>query len=801
MAEPTLIDQRDIGNVSVPVGDAFATEDIDIETDATLLEGEELDFLADDMGEEEVEMDFDGNLAEMLTDEVLEEIASQEFDGYENDLSSREEWDEIIKDGVDLLGFKVRNESEEIFDGSATASHPLLAEAVVKFQAKAYRELFPSGGPIKTQVIGTPTREMEDQATRVRNYMNYQTLHIITEYADELDRLLFYVGLYGSGFKKMYYDSFLGRPVTQFVKANDFVTNYDTVSMDTAVRYTHRMHVSAMEMQRRVVSGLYMAVDLDEPEQIENDGIKEKESELHGIGPSFSSEYYEVLEIYDYLSIEDDPYGAEFDVPYIITIEKESQKVLSIRRNWDAEDQKFQREPYFVHYKLIPGLNFYGYGYIHLIGGLSKTSTGVMRQLLDAGTFASLPAGFKAHGLRVLSPDEPLSPGEWRDVNAPAADISKALLPLPYKEPSRTLLELLGVVKGMATEFADATDQVVADSSNYGPVGTTLALMEQSAKMYSAIHKRLHSAQTKELKMLARINSNYLTEAQSFAFGGESVTLMPGDFDLDSIDVIPVSDPNIPTEAHRISKLNTILQTAQTNPAAYNMTLIATDLFAAMGIEKPERYLSQQQQPFSGDPITENAKAMVGTPLASKFEEAHDAHLAVHAAALNNPIYAENTGMRTLLVAHINDTLAKKFTIEMLQLIGDPELAQMVMSGEEVPPELQNQIAMAAAEASDMLLKIDEAKANALKGESGEDGAEAILNRELDIREAKLSLDHQNAQEKLALDERKIGIENENRDLDRDMRRYATDVQDANRDLDRAQREKQMQLKDKQGTN
>jgi hypothetical protein len=798
MAEPNLIDQRDVLNPSSEVGDLPLGDDleIEIETEEDLLNEEDLQFLATPPGEEDnAARDFDENLAEYLDDEALEKIASIELDGYENDLSSREEWDEIIKDAVNLLGFKVRNHEDELFDGSATVSHPLLAEAVVKFQAKAFKELFPSGGPCKTQVIGSSSQEIEQQAARVRNYMNYQTLHQIQEYGDELDRLLFHAGLYGSAFKKLYYDGFLDRPVTEFVKANDLITNYDTISLERAVRFTHRMDVSAIDMQRRMASGLYRTVEIEEPSTADDtNNVKETEQDVFGLSPSFESEYYEVLEIYDYLSIEDDPYGTEFDIPYIITIEKESQKVLSLRRNWRAEDERFEREQYFVHYKLIPGLNFYGYGYLHLIGGLAKASTGVLRQLLDAGTFASLPAGFKAHGLRVLSPDEPLSPGEWRDVNAPAADISKALLPLPYKEPSRTLLELLGAMGGLSKEFADASDVVAKDSANYGPVGTTLMLMEQSAKMYSAIHKRMHSSLTKELKLLARINADTLPEQVEFAFAGEQITVKPEDFDLTTVDVIPVSDPNIPTEGQRISKLNTILSMSEQTPQAFNGQAIKLELLSAMGFEKPERFLAQQQKPLSADPITENAAAMVGKPLMSTYTEAHDAHLAVHAAALNNPVYAENSGMRTILVAHINDTLAKKFTVEMLQLIGDPQLQQAVMSGEELPPELQNQIAIAAADAADTLHKIDEAKADVLNNERGGDEASEILNRELDIKEASTELQHFQAMERIKEQQHKRKLDDENRDLDRQFRERQLQVTDENKDLDRAQRERQMAL-------
>jgi hypothetical protein len=432
---------------------------------------------------------------------------------------------------------------------------------------------------------------------------------------------------------------------------------------------------------------------------------------------------------------------------------------------------------------MIPGLGFYGYGYIHLIGGLTKTATSSMRQLIDAGTFANLPGGFKAHGLRVLAPDEPIAPGEWREVNSPAGDLGKSLQPLPFKEPSGTLYNLMQYVVNAAKEFADSSDNIVENASNYGPVGTTMALLEQSSKLFSAVHKRLHNAQSKDLRILARLDHEYLPDMYPYEVAGGAQQVFREDFNLKSIDVIPVSDPNMPTEAHRIAKVNAVMQIAQQNPAAYNMEAIGMELFTAMGIEEPQRYLKQKQQPVSADPVSENMAAMKGAPLQPRPDQNHDAHIVAHASLMNNPAYKENAPMTQTLASHIQDHLAMKYRNSVIQMVQDPQLQQAIMAGQPLPPEMENQIALITANASDSIMKLDEEKAKILAGEkkSVAEQQVEIQQADLELRKAKLALDAKIHSDEMGLEEAKVMINDENTDLER-QRKEAKDAMDLAKD-------------------
>jgi hypothetical protein len=712
---------------------------------------------------------FDSNLADYMDDEELRELGSDLIEQYEEDLESRSDWEDIVRDGIDLLGFKIES-LDEPFPGACGVSHPLLAQSVVKFQAKAFKELFPAGGPAKAKLMGTPSPEKEAQAKRVTDYLNYQTTIDMPEYGPETDRMLFYVGMFGSGFKKSWYDGTLGRITNEFVKGEDFVIDYYATSLESAERYTHRMLVSGNKILQRQLNGQYIHEDLDSG-GVSEDSIKELEDELSGQSePGINrDDIYTLLEMHVNLDLTGYEHEEGLMLPYIVTVVLETGQVLAIRRNWDEGDENYRKKVWFVHYSMIPGLGLYGYGYIHLIGGLSKTATSTLRQLIDAGTFATLPAGFKAHGLRVLAPDEPLQPGEWREVNAPAGDLNKSLIPLPYREPSSTLMSLMTFVVDAGREFADASDKIVSEASNYGPVGTTMALLENSTKLYSAIHKRLHAAQAQELKLLARLNSEYLPDQYPYNTTAGENQIFKADFDLTTIDVIPVSDPNMPTEVHRIARINAIMGIAQQDPSAHNMNAIRQDLYAAMGVENPERYLAQSQQPFTGDPVSENAMAMRSAPLAAKDTQNHDAHIKVHSSILENPAYANAPGMRSVMIAHVQEHLAMKYRMEMIQMIGDPNLIQAVMSGQPLPPEMEQQIAVAAANVSDSLLNLDIAKEQALAGQST-DPLIAMQERQMALDEAKQTQKSMVDSEKLRLQEMEILIDDENTDLDRAAR-------------------------------
>jgi chaperonin GroES len=739
----------------------------------TLTDQKEIDE-ADAMGllDEEPMMDteHDANLADVMEDGEVQAVAQELLEGFDRDKQSREEYDEIAEDGINLLGLQY-DDSAGSFPGSSGVTHPVLAQAVVKFQAKAYKELFPTEGPVRTRIMGTQTQEKLDQANRVRQFLNWQTQTQMPEYGPELDKMLFHVALYGTSFKKTYFNPALQRPITEFIKAQDFYVDYYASDLETAERYTHKYLISKNEIKKMQLAGVFRDVDVDIDYTIDQTSADELSDETVGSSkPGENDDYASILEMHVNIDLPgfEDPDGIK--LPYIVHMTEDGE-VLAIRRNYDADDMMRKKKMYFTHYTMIPGLGFYGYGYIHLIGGLTKTATSSMRQLIDAGTFANLPGGFKAHGLRVLAPDEPIAPGEFREVNAPAGDLGKSLQILPFKEPSSTLFNLMDYASKLASQFADSTDNVVENATNYGPVGTTMALLEQSSKLFSAVHKRLHAAQTKDLRILTRLDYEYLPDLYPYEVAGGAQQVFKKDFNLKSIDVIPVSDPNMPTEAHRIAKINAIMSIAQQNPAAYNMEQIGMELFSAMGVDEPQRYLKQQQQPFSADPISENMAALKGAPLQARPEQNHDAHIITHGTFMQNPSF-ESPAVQQLLVSHMQDHLAMKYQQQMAQMIQDPQAQQMIMAGQQLPPEMENQIALMAADASDKVLQFDEEKTKIMNGEKKDSSQEQleIQRQDLALRAKKLMDDMKMHQDKMDLQESKIMIDDENKDEDRKLK-------------------------------
>jgi len=739
----------------------------------TLTDQKEIDE-ADAMGllDEEPMMDteHDANLADVMEDGEVQAVAQELLEGFDRDKQSREEYDEIAEDGINLLGLQY-DDSAGSFPGSSGVTHPVLAQAVVKFQAKAYKELFPTEGPVRTRIMGTQTQEKLDQANRVRQFLNWQTQTQMPEYGPELDKMLFHVALYGTSFKKTYFNPALQRPITEFIKAQDFYVDYYASDLETAERYTHKYLISKNEIKKMQLAGVFRDVDVDIDYTIDQTSADELSDETVGSSkPGENDDYASILEMHVNIDLPgfEDPDGIK--LPYIVHMTEDGE-VLAIRRNYDADDMMRKKKMYFTHYTMIPGLGFYGYGYIHLIGGLTKTATSSMRQLIDAGTFANLPGGFKAHGLRVLAPDEPIAPGEFREVNAPAGDLGKSLQILPFKEPSSTLFNLMDYASKLASQFADSTDNVVENATNYGPVGTTMALLEQSSKLFSAVHKRLHAAQTKDLRILTRLDYEYLPDLYPYEVAGGAQQVFKKDFNLKSIDVIPVSDPNMPTEAHRIAKINAIMSIAQQNPAAYNMEQIGMELFSAMGVDEPQRYLKQQQQPISADPISENMAALKGAPLQAKPEQNHDAHIITHGTFMQNPSF-ESPAVQQLLVSHMQDHLAMKYQQQMAQMIQDPQAQQMIMAGQQLPPEMENQIALMAADASDKVLQFDEEKTKIMNGEKKDSSQEQleIQRQDLALRAKKLMDDMKMHQDKMDLQESKIMIDDENKDEDRKLK-------------------------------
>ena len=765
MAVEKRIQLEDELSVELPEDGVMDSDmEITIEDQQEIDAAEAMGMLPEEEGGMELEVDdHEANLADILDEQQLADVARELSEAFENDKDSREDYDSIAEDGVTLLGLQ-DEQGGEPFPGACNATHPALTQAVVKFQAKAYKELFPTEGPVRTRIIGTQNPEKMEQANRVRHFMNYQTQLQMPEYGPELDRLLFYVGLYGSAFKKTYWDATLQRPRTQYVKAQDFYIDYYASDLETAERFTHTYSMSQNEIRKYQLAGMFTDIEVMDSTMDSESGAEETANEAVGVSrPSIQKDRVEILEMHVNLDLPGFEDENGIALPYIVHM-TDADKILAIRRNWDQEDQAKKKKHFFTHFTMIPGLGFYGYGYLHLIGGLTKTATSSMRQLIDAGTFANLPGGFKAHGLRVLAPDEPIAPGEWREVNSPAGDLAKSLQPLPFKEPSGTLFNLMQYVVNTAKEFADSSDQIVENGSNYGPVGTTMALLEQSSKMFSAVHKRLHSAQSKDLRILARLDHEYLPEMYPYEVAGGAQQVFKNDFNLKSIDVIPVSDPNMPSESHRIAKINAIMTIAQQQPEAYNMEQIGMELFQAMGIDEPERYLKKKQQPISADPITENMAVMKGAPLQAKPEQNHDAHLVTHALILQNKTYQGNQQMMQLLTSHIQDHMALKYRQEMMQMIQDPQMQQALMAGQPLPPEMENQIALMAANAADQVNQLDIEKEKIL---SGEKDKEDPVSKQIELQQMELDLKRQVHMDKIALEESKMIIDDENKDEDR----------------------------------
>ena len=604
----------------------------------------------------------DANLAELIEDDELTDISTQLTSMYEEDLSSRSEWEDAYTRGLDLLGIR-QEERAEPFQGASGVTHPLISESVTQFQAQAYKELLPAGGPVKTQVIGLSNTETEAQASRVKNYMNYMITEVMEEFDPDLDQLLFYLPLSGSAFKKVYYDPALGRGVSRFVQAQDLVVPYSCTDLATSSRITHVLRMSENSIRKLQVAGVYRDIDLSPDSNEYEDMVREKTSEIEGVSPNNMDDEYTILEIHTDLDIEgfedkgSDGEDTGIKLPYIVTLDHGSGQVLSITRNYDEGDPLKRKRQYFVHYKFLPGLGFYGFGLIHMIGGLGRAVTGILRQLMDAGTLANLPAGFKARGIRIRNDDEPLNPGEFRDIDAPGGDIRASLIPLPFKEPSATLTQLLGSLIESGRRFVSIADQQVSNMNQETPVGTTVAMLERGMKVMSAIHKRLHYAQRNEFRLLARIfseNSIYPYEPV-----GAPRQIFQQDFD-GRIDVLPVSDPNIFSMAQRVALAQTQLQLAQSSPDMHNMYQAMKRMYQALEVQNIDEILPPPQEPVPTDPSIENARALAGNLLQAFEEQDHDAHIQTHVVFLQMPIVVASPPIQGILIGHIQEHISLK---------------------------------------------------------------------------------------------------------------------------------------------
>lgn len=655
------------------------------------------------IGDEELEVeaeeyDHTANLAEVLDDDVLGDLSSDIRAKFREDVESREDWEEAIAKGLGLLGINYEERSEP-FLGATGVTHPLLSEAVTQFQAQAYKEMLPSGGPVKTQILGAPTKETEDQAQRVEDFMNYQITEIMEEYDPDTDQMLFYLPLTGSTFKKIYFDETKQRAVSKFVPAEDMVVPYSASDLRTAERVTHVVRMSYNDIRKLQVAGVYRDVELSEAGDGDDEGaIQERADELLGLRPNYSDDSYTLLECHIDLDLEGfedtdmegNPSGIM--LPYIVTIDQNSGKVLSVVRNFREQDPLKRKRQYFVHFKFLPGFGFYGFGLLHTIGGLSRAATSILRQLIDAGTLSNLPAGFKARGVRIRNDDEPLNPGEFRDIDVPGGDLKNSIIPLPYKEPSGTLAQLLGVVVDSGRRFAQVADAKIADVNSQAPVGTTVALIEQGSKIISSIHKRLHYGQKQEFRMLAEIFSENPVPYPYFV-GNVPPETMQADFD-GRVDILPVSDPNIFSMSQRLSLAQTQLQMAQAAPQMHNLREAYRRMYDALDIKNIDAILPEPPQPQPVDPATENGNALKGMPLQAFPEQDHEAHVRAHIPFLANPASQANPQGYLMLHAHVQDHIGMMARDQVTTFFQKSvEAAQM--EGQPVP-----QIDPAAVEAA-----------------------------------------------------------------------------------------------------
>ena len=640
------------------------------------------------------------NLADILPDDVLEPLGNEMVQNYMDYKSSRKEWEQAYTTGLDLLGFKYENRTEP-FQGASGATHPVLAEAVTQFQAQAYKELLPADGPVRTQVIGVKNPATEQQATRVKDFMNYLIMDQMKEYEAEFDSMLFHLPLAGSTFKKVYYDQTMARAVSKFVPADELIVPYTATSLDDAEAVIHTVKISENELRKQQVSGFYRDIELGPPGMDSNDELNKKERELEGTKKTGKQEpIYNILECHVNLDLEGfEEVGADgqptgIKLPYIITVEEGNRSVLSIRRNYAPDDLKKRKIQYFVHFKFLPGLGFYGFGLIHMIGGLSRTATAALRQLLDAGTLSNLPAGFKQRGVRVRDEAAPIQPGEFKDVDAPGGSLRDAFFPLPYKEPSQTLLQLMGVVVGAGQRFAAIADMQVGDGNQGAAVGTTIALLERGSRVMSAIHKRCYAAMKGEFRILAKVVSQYLPAEYPYDVVGGQRNIKQADFD-DRIDVIPVADPNIFSMSQRITLAQTQLQIATSNPALHNMYQIYRNMYEAVGVKNVDAVLPPPAPMAPMDPSLEHINSLAGKPFQAFPGQDHRAHITAHLNFMSTNIVRNNPAVMAAIqkniLEHISlmaqEQVQLEFREQMMQL-------QMLQQQAAVNPQAQQQLQM-----------------------------------------------------------------------------------------------------------
>ena len=727
------------------------------------------------VGSQEQGQDHFANLAELLPDEVLSPIGNELYNNYVDYKSGRKDWESSYTNGLELLGFKYEEKSEP-FKGASGATHPVLAEAVTQFQALAYKELLPSQGPVRTQIIGTPTPDKEQQSLRVKEFMNYQIMSEMKEYESEFDQMLFYLPLTGSTFKKVYYDEIMQRTVSKFVPADDLVVPYTATSLDDAETIIHVVKMSENELRKQQVAGFYRDVELTPGQDNETDAQR-KERELDGMAKGRNQPMFTLLECHVNLDIEGfedtDTQGQATGIklPYIVTVEEASREVLSIRRNYEVGDVTRSKIQYFVHFKFLPGLGFYGFGLIHMIGGLSRTATAALRSLLDAGTFSNQPSGFKMRGIKLRDEAQPLQPGEFRDVDAPGGNLRDAFMPLPFKEPSQTLLQLMGVVVGAGQRFASIADLQVGEGNQQAAVGTTVAMLERGSRTMSAIHKRLYASMRREFSLMARVFKLYLPPVYPYDVVGGQRQIKQTDFD-DRIDILPVADPNIFSQTQRISLAQTEMQLAASNPAIHNQYEVYRNMYEALGVKDIDLILKKPQPPMPKDPALEHIDALAGVPFQAFPGQDHQAHITAHLNFMetnmvkNSPVIG--AAIQKNILEHISLMAQEQIEMEFQQEL--PQLAQMQQMAQQ-NPQLQQQVRMLSEkiEARKAVLisemMDDFAKEeNKITSRFDNDPIAALRSREIDLQARENERKEREGKERLDLDRMKAMMNDQNQD-------------------------------------
>jgi chaperonin GroES len=788
-------------DVQIAAPGTFASpEDMDMDVDIEILEEEDGGVVIDFAPQDEVmidEGDFYRNLAEDMDEVVLGTLSNDLQGQYEGNKETRKEWMDTYSEGLKLLGFHYEERTQP-FRGATGVTHPLLAEAATQFQAQAYNELLPPEGPVRTTIMGALTKEKEQQAQRVKQFMNYYLTDIMEEYTPEFDQMLFYLPLAGSTFKKVYYDAALERPVSTFVPAEHLVVPYETSNLETCPIITHVVPMSANDLRKQQLAGFYRDVEL-EPQQGPDNEVQQEINKIEGVDPSSTVNYdVNLLEFHVELDLdgfedmddENEPTGIK--LPYIVTISEEKGTVLSIRRNYAEDDPKKEKIAYFVHYKFLPGFGFYGLGLIHTIGGLSRTATAALRQLIDAGTLSNLPAGFKARGLRVRDDADPLQPGEFRDVDAPGGAIRDSLMPLPFKGPDTTLFQLLGFVVDAAQRFATITDMKVGDGNQSAAVGTTVAMLEQGARVMSAVHKRLHYAMRKEFKILARVMHESLPQEYPYSVVGGEQTIMASDFD-DRIDVVPVSNPNIFSQAQRIALAQSQLELAMQAPQLHNQQEAFRRMYEALGVRDIDSILKapEVEEPQPKDPAQENVDALEEISLRAFEGQDHDAHIMAHLTFMASGMVQQLPNVIVALQKHV---------LEHIKLKAREQAAIQFVQQNQGQPATEDQMlqveAMVAQIVAQELTAVRQLSQQIMGGgeEEGPDPLIALKQQEIDLKGQKTQADIANDQAKISLDEQKM----QERSRQFDDRLESQEKQTEQR-INASDRREMMRLRQKEG--